>query len=161
MKTFCKAMITPGSLTTQRGFSMVEVLVTVVVLAIGLLGLAGLQAYGLQNNHGAYVRSQASLLSYDIVDSMRANRNAALQGNYDVDFGATLGGGDQATLDVNQWVDDLARSLPGGEGEIQVNANGVVTVTVRWDESRIRDREEALDADDSADPTVIMTRTRL
>ena len=161
MKTHSKTMTTHGAFKTQRGFSMVEVLVTVIVLAIGLLGLAGLQAYGLQNNHSAYVRSQASLLSYDIIDSMRANRNAALQGNYDVDFGTTLGGGDQATLDVNQWINDLARTLPGGEGEIQVNDNGVATVTVRWDESRIREREEALDAGDSADPTVIVTRTRI
>ena len=161
MKTHSKPMNTPGSITSQRGFSMVEVLVTVVVLAIGLLGLAGLQAYGLQNNHGAYVRSQAALLSYDVVDSMRANRNAALQGNYDVDFGAAPGGGDQAALDVDQWVNDLARALPGGEGEIRVNANGVATVSVRWNEDRIRGREEALDAGDSAEPTVIVTRTRI
>ena len=148
-------------INAQRGFSMVEVLVTVIVLAIGLLGLAGLQAYGLQNNHGAYVRSQASLLSYEIVDSMRANRSAALQGNYDIGYGETLGGGGQATLDVNQWVQDLARTLPGGEGQIVVNANGTAIVRVRWDESRIRDREEGLDADDTSAPTVIETRTRI
>ena len=161
MNTHSKSMISSGAPTSQRGFSMVEVLVTVIVLAIGLLGLAGLQAYGLQNNHGAYVRSQASLLSYDIVDSMRANRNAALQGNYDVDFGVAPGGADQAALDVGQWVNDLARTLPGGEGEIRVNANGVATVSVRWNEDRIREREEALDAGDSADPTIIVTRTRI
>jgi len=145
----------------QRGFSMIEVLVTVIVLAIGLLGLAGLQAYGLQNNHGAYVRSQASLLSYDIVDSMRANRNAALNGGYNVDFGATLAAGGQATLDVNQWVDDLASTLPDGQGRIVVTGDGLAEITIRWDESRIRDQEEGLDDDDSAPPTEIMTRTRI
>lgn len=146
--------------TTQRGFSMIEVLVTLIVLAIGLLGLAGLQAYGLQNNHSAYVRSQASLLSYDIVDSMRANRSSAVNGNYNVNFGATLGGGAQASIDVNTWVDSLNDVLPNGQGRIQVNANGVATVSVRWDEDRIREQEEDLDPGD-ADPTVIVTRTRI
>lgn len=153
-------MNTERYINAQRGFSMIEVLITLIVLAIGLLGLAGLQAYGLQNNHGAYIRSQASLLSYDIVDSMRANRGSALNGNYNVNFGGTPGGGGQASLDVNRWVEELSDTLPNGEGQIQVDANGVATISVRWDEDRIREQEEDLDPGD-ADPTVIVTRTRI
>ena len=57
----------------QSGFTLLEVLVTLIVLAIGLLGLAGLQVVSLRNNHGAYLRSQAIIQSYDMVDRMRAN----------------------------------------------------------------------------------------
>ncbi len=57
----------------QSGFSMVEVLITIAVTSIGLLGLAGMQATGLNNNHSAYNRSQATVLAYDIADRMRSN----------------------------------------------------------------------------------------
>jgi type IV pilus assembly protein PilV len=61
------------------GFTLIEVLVTVVVLAVGLLGLAGLQTASLGNNQNAYYRSQATQLAYDMADRMRANRaNARL-----------------------------------------------------------------------------------
>lgn len=58
----------------QSGFTMIEVLIAVLVLSIGLLGLAGLQAASLHNNHSAYLRSQATLLAYGIADRMRANQ---------------------------------------------------------------------------------------
>ena len=62
----------------STGFSIIEVLVALLVLAIGLLGLAALQAQGLRFNHDAYVRTQATHLAYDIIDRMRSNRaNAA------------------------------------------------------------------------------------
>ena len=62
------------------GFTLLEVLVALVILSIGLLGLAGLQAASLRYNHSSYLRSQATLIAYDIVDRMRANRQEALNG---------------------------------------------------------------------------------
>ena len=61
----------------QRGFTLLEVLIAVMLLAVGLLGLAGLQAVSLRNNHSAYLRSQATMLTYEIIDGMRTNRSAA------------------------------------------------------------------------------------
>lgn len=61
------------NMKTNTGFTLVEVLVAVVVLAVGLLGLAGLQASSLGNNQSAYTRSLATQLAYDIADRMRAN----------------------------------------------------------------------------------------
>lgn len=64
----------------QSGLSLIEVLIAIVISSIGLLGLAGMQATGLQNNHSAYHRSQATVLAYDIADRMRSNVDAV--GNY-------------------------------------------------------------------------------
>ena len=60
----------------QRGFSLIEVLVAMLVLAIGLLGLAALQTQGVRFNHDAYVRSNATALAYEIMDKMRARRGS-------------------------------------------------------------------------------------
>src|SRR5437868_13009110 len=58
----------------ERGVGLIEVLITVLVLATALLALAALQLRSLQFNHSAYVRSQANIMVYDIVDRMRLNR---------------------------------------------------------------------------------------
>ena len=70
----------------QRGFSLIEVLIAILVLAIGLLGMANMQASGMRSTHGAYLRTQATFLAGDILDSMRANVTAARGGSYDIAF---------------------------------------------------------------------------
>jgi len=57
----------------QAGFSLIEILVTMVVLSIGLLGVAGMQASGLRNNHAAYTKTQATNLAMDMAERIRAN----------------------------------------------------------------------------------------
>jgi len=69
-------------LKSHSGFSLVEVLVAVFVLAIGLLGVAGLQISGMKNNHTAYVRTQASSLAANLSDRMRVNTDAVIDGKY-------------------------------------------------------------------------------
>src|SRR5262245_8151399 len=63
----------PPMMRSCRGFSLMEVLVAMLVLAIGLLGLSSLQAQSMKFNHDAFVRSQATILAYDIMDKMRAD----------------------------------------------------------------------------------------
>ncbi len=68
----------------QAGFTLTEVLVAIVVLAIGLLGLAGLQAVGLRGNHGAYLKTQATLAAQDIIErvvSVPYNHNDIIDTN--------------------------------------------------------------------------------
>jgi type IV pilus assembly protein PilV len=124
------------------GFTLLEVLVAVVVMSIGLLGLAGLQAVGLRQNHSANLRSQASVLANDIVDRMRANRRFALEGAYDVDLSTPTCEADPplsgavATRDLTLWKNSLACSLPSGDGSIVRGAGNLFTISIQWDDSR-------------------------
>lgn len=115
----------------QAGFTMIEVLITVLVLSIGLLGLAALQATGLKESQMAYMRSQAVLLAYDMADRIRAN--PIQSGQYDVDL--TPDAGSVAESDRNEWNANLAL-LPDSTGDVQDNGGGDFTITIRWNETR-------------------------
>ena len=93
------------------GFTLLEVMIALLVLSIGLLGIAALQANSLKVNHGAYQRSQAIFLAYDMMDRLRANRTAALAGQCDITLGATLGGTDLCDTDVNDWQNNFVGAL--------------------------------------------------
>ncbi len=122
----------------QRGFTLLEVMISVLVLSIGLLGLAGLQASGLRSNHSAYLRSQAVTYSYDIIDRMRANRLSALSGTYNIALGTGAPTGTTiAETDLREWKHLINDNLPSGDGAASVNG-GMVTVTVQWDDSRAK-----------------------
>ena len=120
----------------MRGFTLLEVLVAVVVLSIGLLGLAGLMASSLKNSHSAYQRTQATWLAYDALDRMRANRPAALAGGYNLALGGTPGGSGVAASDLSDWSTALANTLPAGQGSIDVKKDGTTRVIVQWDDTR-------------------------
>jgi type IV pilus assembly protein PilV len=116
----------------QNGATLIEVLVALLLLSIGLLGVAGLQINALQVNRGAHVRSQASVLAYYIADRMRANRDSALAGGYNVAFGATPSGATINLRDVANWKAELASTLPAGDGEVSIIAGNIVLIRVRW-----------------------------
>ncbi len=92
----------------QSGFSLMEVLVTVLVISIGLLGLAVLQAQALKNNSQAYVRTQAVLRGYDLAERMRANPKGFRQGAYATvaaGGGAGVGGAAAASAPMEDGTD--------------------------------------------------------
>lgn len=122
----------------SRGFTLIEVLIAVLVLSIGLLGLASLQANGMKNNHSAYLQTQAIVAAYDIVDRMRANRTGALNNEYDVNIGGSITSSGIAQADLTEWKNQLAATLPSGDGSVVYNG-GVVTVVIQWDDSRATD----------------------
>ena len=62
------------------GFTLIEVLVALLIVALGMLGNAMLQLQGMKNSNDAYLRSQIGLFAYDIADKIRANREC--QGAY-------------------------------------------------------------------------------
>ena len=129
------------SLNKNAGFTLVEVLVAMVVLAIGLLGLAGLQGVTLKNNQSAYNRSQATQMAYDIVDRMRANQEG--EASYLTASAAepsclTITGCtsiEMAKNDVSEWQAAITAILPSGVGTIALVA-GLYTVTINWDDNR-------------------------
>lgn len=126
----------------QSGFTLLEVLVAMLVLSIGLLGLAGLMASSMRNNQSAYHSTQATWFAYDILDRMRANRAGALAGNYSAALSSpacsmAAPAGSIAAQDIGGWKNMIACALPEGDGSIVVNgANRRVTVTVQWNDSR-------------------------
>jgi type IV pilus assembly protein PilV len=126
-------MNTPN-LKQQQGFTMIEVLVTTLVVSFGLLGFAGLLTESIQDNRVAYMRSQATVLAYSAIECMRANRSAAVAGSYAIALGSNIGGTSLAALDVQAWKNDLTQFLPEGDGSINVDSDGNATVIVQWDD---------------------------
>ncbi len=119
----------------QSGFSLLEVLITVVIIAVGLMGFAGMMVKSAKNNRIAMHRSLATLYAYDIIDCMRVNRTAATNGDYNVDFGGVPTRSEIAIADVNDWQTvQLPKVLPSGRGKITV-AGSTVTVEIQWTET--------------------------
>jgi len=145
-----------------RGFTLIEALVALIVLSIGLLGIAGMQISGLRANQSAASRTQASYLADDIADRMRANYTAARNGEYDVALGGTKSGTTPAQLDVQAWVAELA-TLPGGKGSVAVTpGTNVATIIIQWIDSRGGDTSECTGTDlDSCLPITFKTVTQL
>lgn len=112
------------SRTQQPGFTLIEVLIALVVLSIGLLGLAGLQSAGLRFNQSAAMRTQATQLAYDLADRMRANSVAVNAGDYLGAAGTTVAchtttgcsPAEMAADDLAAWNAAITRYLPSGEG---------------------------------------------
>lgn len=127
---------------TQRGVSLIEILITLLVLAIGLLGLAALQGISLQSGQFALNRTQATNLAYEVIDHARANRSqVALNG----------------TLPNQTYFTNRAAALlPQGQVAVAINNGGgagIVTVTVTWLDDR-----SAEDADDQQGEFVFTSR---
>ena len=142
-----------NDLIHNAGFTLLEVLIAVFVLATGLLGLAGLQAATLSNNQSAYNRSQATRLAYDMAERIRSNFVVAknLQNSTYITINpdaataqtdcaavsTTCTASDMAQNDLFLWYQDLTNTLPSGTGSIAVNAaTRVFTITINWDDNR-------------------------
>lgn len=145
-------LITPTlspNLSQQRGFTLIEVLVTLLILSIGLLGLAGMIGQSLKFNQGGYIRSQSTYLAYEILDAMRADVGNAL--SYAVAYDSvnhvcpvdingkprSIQPGDNlinATLGC--WHQRVAAELPGGTATVVNDPNGgnpiEYEITMRW-----------------------------
>jgi type IV pilus assembly protein PilV len=129
----------------QRGMTLVEVLVTLVLISVGLLGVAALQLTTLKSNQESYVRSQATMLAADMLDRMRSNQVGFVAGNYDMANDATGfdeagAAGTLAADDIAAWQAAINRLLPGSDGDAAgriVRNDRIVTITIRW-----REREE-------------------
>ena len=132
------------------GFTLLEVLVALLVLSLGLLGLAALQTVGIKFNQQSYQRTQATFYAYDILDRMRANRTAAgtvnpIYSNIttttypgSTDCAATACTADQmAEYDIRKWKDAIAATLNQGVGQARVVSGRTREVIVGWVENDV------------------------
>lgn len=142
----------------NKGFTLIEVLITVVILALGLLGLAGLQISSLRDNLSAEHRGKAAQLAYGMADRMRSNTNRNNLPQLNDYTGAAseetncvavpvvgCTATEQAGHDLFEWQREIGNSLPLGDGDVS-EAAGVYSITVAWDDNR----NGALDASDAA-----------
>jgi type IV pilus assembly protein PilV len=131
-------------LAKQRGSTMIEILVAVLILSFGLLGMAALQTRALQGNQSSMQRSQATMLAYNILDAMRIDRVSVAAGNYNktkVKAGGVTGP-TLADNNIIDWLNAAERNL-GGTGDSPVygtidcdGASLLCTVTIEWDDTR-------------------------
>jgi len=130
----------------QRGDTMIEVLVTIIVIAVGVLGAAALQVTTLKNLSSSHSATVAALVAEDLSERMRANPSAVLANDY-VHDAAPTGYPDcsantcdeqqLANYDMGSWWNQLTALLPAGSGEVTRNVGtDTFVVTVRWDEDR-------------------------
>lgn len=118
-------------LFSQKGLSLIEVLVAALILGVGLLGVLTQQSRAVQFNQQAYYYSQANILIQDIAERMRANSEAA--DAYSIADDATppaapsgdcrdvsnpCSSAQLAASDLADWVDSVQRLLPGGKASI-------------------------------------------
>ena len=102
----------PRSAAAVRGVGLIEVLVAVLVLAIGLLGVAAMQATALRNSQSSLERSQGVMHVYTILDAMRANPNAARAGAYNMGMTCAVpAAGNLVANDKRAWIDTLQQNL--------------------------------------------------
>lgn len=114
----------------QKGASLIEILIAVVVISVGLLGLAGLQTSSIKSNQSSYLRSQATLLAYDLSDRMRASRDAAENGAFNTNSNHN---------DKVSWDLLLQQAMgPSAAATVDpiVGANNQFRITITWDDSR-------------------------
>lgn len=139
-KTFSPVPDSPP-LKRQRGSSLLEVMIAVLVLAIGMLGLAAMSAMTIKNSNSSAARSQAVVQMYSLFDTLRLQRDQANSGVLDVSEWAceaqddNAGGGDLSVF--NNWLGQVQASLGDAEACGFLNCDGTsCTAGIRWDDSR-------------------------
>lgn len=128
----------------QRGATLIEVLVAVIIMSIGLLGVAAMQSIALRNTQGSMERTQAVIQSYAMLDAMRANLTAARSGAYAMgETCAPPAAGSLVQSDKNMWIASLQAAVgPTACGAIECGADDVCSIIVTWDDTRASDGEE-------------------
>lgn len=129
----------------SRGVGLIEVLIAVLVMAIGMLGIASMQATALRNSQSSLERSQAVIHSYAILDAMRANLVAARNGAYHMDAlvcDVPAGGSSLAAGDQQRWIEAIQNTLGdtacGQVSCLQIPGSDQrdCEITVRWNDER-------------------------
>jgi type IV pilus assembly protein PilV len=133
----------PRSRRAVKGISLLEVLVSVVVLSIGLLGVAAMQSVALRGGQSSLESSQATIQTTAIIEAMRANPASAADYNIGMTC-AVPGGGTPVQNDLRDWISSLKSTIGSGPAADTTTCGSIAncplncTITVRWDDSRAR-----------------------
>lgn len=127
----------------QTGSSLIEILITLIVVAIGLLGLASMQVLSMKNLNSTNMRYVASVQAHNIAERMRANRTTANNGGYNdlsvngtesmVSCSSGCSGNALVNFDAYNWGQQIKAHLPSGAGTIESKGN-MHTITISWSE---------------------------
>ena len=154
----------------QSGFSMIEVLITVLILSFGLLGMASLITTGMRANSTAQYRSIATQQTLDMAGRMRANLAGVRAGSYDdITAGIPVANdcfvnecdaGEITTYDQAQWNTTNAAVLPNGTGTVAIDAvNGGFLITLMWvEKDRVGNADPTCPDGTPADRNCFVTR---
>lgn len=125
------------NLHRHRGVGMIEVLVTLLILSIGMLGLAALQMRTLRNNQSSMERSMAVAETHAVADAMRADRTNAIAGLFNIALtDAAPTGTTFREVILAGWRNNLISAL-GADATGSVDCNGpLCTIVIRWNDSR-------------------------
>jgi type IV pilus assembly protein PilV len=141
MKNNQKIQMQKRAIFRERGVGLIEVLIAMLIFGTALVTLSGLQTRSLQFNQSAYLRSQASMLAYDIIDRIRINRINA--DSYDIQYdAATPTGTSLKDQDLKSWKAAVSASLPDGKGEVICSASRVCEVKIKWIELSESSKED-------------------
>jgi type IV pilus assembly protein PilV len=122
----------------QQGLSMLEVLISILLLAVGAIGAAGMQLAALKDSGSADSRYRAASIASGMVDTLRANRNLVIDGSivFESELAAGSCTGTEATP-IRKFLNQIACELPGGQGSVAINKfTKRAIVTVQWDDTR-------------------------
>jgi type IV pilus assembly protein PilV len=131
---------------------MLEVLITMLVIAGALLGTAGMQTYALKVTQGGQFRMQAVILASDLLERIEANNAGAVAGAYTATMpvlpepkdcaASACTAADMAAYDLKAFERNLAALLPGASAVVTIDGAGpwVYTVQVMWQERSFRSR---------------------
>lgn len=127
----------------QEGFTLIEVMIALLVLGVGLLAFAMLQTMNVRYTKSAQQRTVASNLAYEIIDLMRTQRalGSHFNGITYASFAGLTPGNCAPSADatpannIAYWRCQVVTQLPDGQAQVQLAADGAVTVTVRWGDS--------------------------
>ena len=132
-------------------------MVTLAIVSFGLLGIAGIVANSLKSNQTSHVRTQASILAYDIIERMRANRATAEQSPspYNLSLNVAPPNGETvAENDLLQWRRAIADALPEGKGSVAIDGDTQkITVVIRWMQRKL-DRGSPATAEEAQQITI-------
>ncbi|MFE8072815.1 type IV pilus modification protein PilV [Marinobacteraceae bacterium S3BR75-40.1] len=125
----------------QHGFTMIEVLIAMVILAIGLLGVAGVQSLSLKSANNSNTRSLITMHAGEIVERMRANMPGVEDGQYNSITAAGSGSScspscspaQLASRDAYEWITNLQQDVPSAQAKLTYSG-GMAVVTIDWTE---------------------------